>query len=99
MLFSPLNARRHELLREAFLEHVDGILDDGEVNIGCLEDVVGKVTLEDALTRVVLIKESGEIGTRERTGCGSLQVYRGPLGTLLVLCLRTPIAQPSLCAA
>ena len=53
MLFSPFDARGHELLREALLEHVDGILDDGEVDVGSLEDVVGEIAFEDALPSVV----------------------------------------------
>lgn len=51
MLLCPLDTRRHELLRKALLKHVDGILDDGEVDEGDLEDVVWDVALEDALPR------------------------------------------------
>lgn len=49
MLFGPLDARRHEYLREALLVDVDCVLDDGEVNIGDLEDVVRKVAFKNAL--------------------------------------------------
>ena len=60
MFFSPFDAGGHELLREAFLEHVDGILDDGEVDVRGLEDVVGKVAFEDALPSVALVQDDGK---------------------------------------
>jgi hypothetical protein len=42
-------------LGKAFLEHVDAILDDGEVDKGYLEDVDGQIAFEDALPGVVLV--------------------------------------------
>jgi len=41
MLFRPLHASRHKNLREALLVYVNGVFDDGEVDEGDLEDVVG----------------------------------------------------------
>jgi len=43
-------------LREALLVDIDSILDDGEVDVGYLKDVVGKVAFEDALPMAVLVK-------------------------------------------
>jgi hypothetical protein len=51
VLLCPLDARGHELLGKALLEHVDGVFDDGEVNVGDLEDVVGQIAFENALPR------------------------------------------------
>lgn len=56
MLFRPLHTCRHEDLREALLVDIDSILDDGEVDVGYLKDVVGKVAFEDALPMAVLVK-------------------------------------------
>lgn len=49
MFFRPFDASGHELLWEAFLKHVDGVFDDGEIDVGSLEDVVGKVPFEYTL--------------------------------------------------
>jgi hypothetical protein len=58
VLLRPLDAGGHELLREALLEHVDRVLDDGEVDEGDLEDVDGDITLKDALSATVLAASS-----------------------------------------
>jgi hypothetical protein len=52
MLFGPLDTRRHELLRKALLEHVDGILDHDKVDVRDLEDIVGEIAFKRALTGV-----------------------------------------------
>jgi hypothetical protein len=54
VLLRPLDAGGHELLREALLEHVDRVLDDGKVDEGDLEDIDGDIALEDALPVTVL---------------------------------------------
>ena len=49
VFFRPLDARRHERLREASLEGGDCVLDEEEIKVGDLEDVVGEVAFEGAL--------------------------------------------------
>ena len=50
MFFRPLYARRHQRLREAGLECGDGVFDDEEVDVRDLEDVVGQIAFEYALS-------------------------------------------------
>ena len=52
VLFGPLDTRRHELLREALLEHVDSVFDHDKVNVRDLEDVVGQIAFKGALAGV-----------------------------------------------
>ena len=52
MFLGPLDAGGHEDLREAFLVDVYCVFDDGEVDVGDLEDVVGEVAFEAALSVV-----------------------------------------------
>ena len=58
MLFRPLDARRHDRLREAGLERGDGVLDDKEVDVGDLEDVVWQVAFECALPGCESVKDN-----------------------------------------
>jgi hypothetical protein len=69
MFFCPLNSRRHESLGEAFLEHVDSVFDNGKVDVGGLENVIGEVAFEYALSKdgLVRVVREGEMETnRER---------------------------------
>lgn len=53
MLFRPLDARGHEHLWEALLVNIHSVFNDGEVNVGYLEDVLWKVALEYTLSITV----------------------------------------------
>ena len=52
MFLRPLDAGGHEDLGETLLIDVDCVFDDGEVDVGDLEDVVGEVAFEAALSVV-----------------------------------------------
>ena len=56
VLLRPLDTRRHEHLREARLIYGHCVLDDGKVNEGNLEYVVGEVAFENAFPKGLLDK-------------------------------------------
>ncbi len=46
-LFRPFNTRAHRCWGETLLECADGVADEGEVDVGELEDVVAEVAFEE----------------------------------------------------
>lgn len=47
VMLSPANARATHYARETLLIDTDGVLDQGKVDVGDLEDVKRQITLED----------------------------------------------------
>lgn len=50
VLFGPFDAGAGHYGGEALLVDADGMFDEGEVNVGDLENVLGEVAFEDAAT-------------------------------------------------